>query len=301
MRTAVVVSLALTAAALGAARPASAEIQARIKVKAGDTLSTIARRHDCTVAALQRANDLPGTMILAGQELAVPVCRGKEAARPTRRVARIEIPLVAGQSVGRPWDGKLRRASQLPTGKGYLIRRPHRAYGAAHVVAHVRNAIARVRADHPRLHTLAIGDLSAKHGGSISEHRSHQSGRDLDLPGVVRQGHQRQPRSRRHLGPAGRVRADRRRSGRGPGHLRRLRGPGLAPRVGGGAGRRPRLPGAVVPVPGGQARRQGPGPARAQPRRSLPHPLQVPARRRRVRLTARPRPTTGAGAVTAPG
>ncbi|MBE7454729.1 MAG: penicillin-insensitive murein endopeptidase [Kofleriaceae bacterium] len=181
MRTAVVVSLALTAAALGAARPASAEIQARIKVKAGDTLSTIARRHDCTVAALQRANDLPGTMILAGQELAVPVCRGKEAARPTRRVARIEIPLVAGQSVGRPWDGKLRRASQLPTGKGYLIRRPHRAYGAAHVVAHVRNAIARVRADHPRLHTLAIGDLSAKHGGSISEHRSHQSGRDLDV------------------------------------------------------------------------------------------------------------------------
>jgi murein endopeptidase len=49
------------------------------------------------------------------------------------------------------------------------------------VVAHLRNAILAVRGDHPRLHTLAIGDLSAQTGGSITEHRSHQSGRDVDV------------------------------------------------------------------------------------------------------------------------
>ncbi len=186
MRTAVIARLALvTATALLAARPASAEIQARLRVKSGQTLSGIARRYDCTVAALQRANDLDGTTILAGQRLAVPVCKGKASARPGKRVANraaaIEIPLVAGQSVGQPWSGTLRRATRLPQGKGYLIRRPQRAYGAAHVVGRVRDAIASVRGDHRRLHTLAIGDLSAKRGGSISEHRSHQSGRDLDI------------------------------------------------------------------------------------------------------------------------
>src|SRR5690606_30635393 len=31
------------------------------------------------------------------------------------------------------------------------------------------------------VHRLAIGDLSARRGGPISEHHSHQSGRDVDL------------------------------------------------------------------------------------------------------------------------
>jgi LysM repeat protein len=169
------------------ASPARAEIQAHVKVKAGDTLTVIARRYDCTVAAVQRANALEGTLILAGQRLAVPVCRGKDARKgraDVRRVAhveRIEIPLVSGQSVGKPWSGKLRNATRLPQGRGYLIRRPLRAFGAAHVVARVRDAIATVRADHAGLHTLAIGDLSQKRGGAISEHHSHQSGRDLDI------------------------------------------------------------------------------------------------------------------------
>jgi murein endopeptidase len=45
----------------------------------------------------------------------------------------------------------------------------------------VQRAIKAVRKRFPRVHTLAIGDFSAKKGGSISEHRSHQSGRDVDL------------------------------------------------------------------------------------------------------------------------
>lgn len=185
MRSAALLSLALVATGLSAT-PASAEIAAHIKVRSGETLTSIARRYDCTIEALQRANALEGSLILAGQKLAVPVCRGKDAAKkPGRarvaRVEKIEIPLVGGQSIGRPWSGKLRNGVKLPAGSGYLIRRPARAYGAAHVVAQVRQAIRSVRADHRGLHTLAIGDLSQKRGGSISEHRSHQSGRDLDV------------------------------------------------------------------------------------------------------------------------
>lgn len=188
-RFAVVVSLVLSLGAASAvlARPAAAEIQARVRVKEGQTLSHIARRYACSVEALQRANRLDGTILQIGQKLEVPVCKGGKAqarAQRPRRVAAVEAVRaepVLGQSVGKPWSGRLRRPTKLPQGRGYLIRRPHRAWGAAHVVAHLRDAIVAVRESHPRLHTLAIGDLSAKSGGSITEHRSHQSGRDVDV------------------------------------------------------------------------------------------------------------------------
>lgn len=180
-RIAVVLSFAFV---LGV-RPAAAEIQARVKVKEGQTLSHIAKRYACSVEALQRANDLDGTIIQIGQKLAVPVCKkSARVAKPVRvanRVAAVRAEPIVGQSVGKPWSGRLRQATKLPKGRGYLIRRPHRSWGAAHVVAHLRDAIVAVRESHPRLHTLAIGDLSAKTGGSITEHRSHQSGRDVDI------------------------------------------------------------------------------------------------------------------------
>jgi murein endopeptidase len=69
----------------------------------------------------------------------------------------------------------------LPPGDGYHIRRPARAYGAAHVVDYLRRAIAEVRALYPDVHELAIGDLSAEIGGPISDHVSHRTGLDVDV------------------------------------------------------------------------------------------------------------------------
>lgn len=87
----------------------------------------------------------------------------------------------AGQSLGLPWRGRLQAASRLQVGEGYLVRRPHRAFGTETTIAHVQNALAAVRRSFPELHDIAIGDLSAEHGGPISDHRSHQSGRDIDI------------------------------------------------------------------------------------------------------------------------
>jgi LysM repeat protein len=92
-----------------------------------------------------------------------------------------EPPPITGQSVGLPWRGRLRDPDRLSEGEGYLLRRPHRTYGTKTTVAHVERALAELRQKFPRLHTLAIGDLSSERGGRISEHRSHQSGRDIDL------------------------------------------------------------------------------------------------------------------------
>lgn len=45
------------------------------RIRPGDTLSEIARDHDTTVEAIQRANDLDGTLIQAGDEILIPIGR----------------------------------------------------------------------------------------------------------------------------------------------------------------------------------------------------------------------------------
>jgi len=109
-----------------------------------------------------------------------------KAARHTRHKKRAHERVamrgpVHGQSVGAPWDGSLRDAATLPEGDGYKIRRPWRAYGTRSTVDIVHRVVTDVIADFPDNHVLAIGDLSAEHGGAVTEHRSHQSGRDADI------------------------------------------------------------------------------------------------------------------------
>jgi len=91
-----------------------------------------------------------------------------------------------GQSVGAPWDGALRDPAQLPDGDGYVIRRPWRSFGTSTTVDLVGRVVADWRLAFPDSHVLAIGDISAEHGGAITEHHSHQSGRDVDI-GLVYQ------------------------------------------------------------------------------------------------------------------
>ncbi|MEP6864997.1 MAG: penicillin-insensitive murein endopeptidase [Deltaproteobacteria bacterium] len=84
-------------------------------------------------------------------------------------------------SLGVPWAGALTHPAKLDAGDGYVVRRPSRAFGAKHVIDQLRAAIGEVHALYPDVHTLAIGDLSAEHGGKISDHHSHQSGLDVDV------------------------------------------------------------------------------------------------------------------------
>lgn len=98
------------------------------------------------------------------------------AVREERRVTRDRA-----QSVGRPWEGRLQGATQLKLGDGAYIRRPHRAFGTRKTVEYTRRAITETLELYPKAHVLSVGDLSSEHGGQISDHQSHQSGRDVDL------------------------------------------------------------------------------------------------------------------------
>lgn len=100
-------------------------------------------------------------------------------ATPTQIAASLGVTM--GASLGEPWNGELVGAERLPHGDGYRVRRPDLAYGVPYVVDHLRHCIAEVRALYPGVHTLAIGDLSAEHGGKLAAHKSHQSGLDVDV------------------------------------------------------------------------------------------------------------------------
>jgi LysM repeat protein len=140
------------------------------EVASGETLSSIAMRYGTSIEDLRALNGLQGDVIHPGQRLAVT----GGAVKPT-------IRLIAGQSIGRPQRGSLTNGVQLPRSAQYYRRRPEWAYGTQHVVDHTLSVIAEVNRAHPKVHRLAIGDISSPKGGTLPGHGSHQSGRDIDL------------------------------------------------------------------------------------------------------------------------
>jgi hypothetical protein len=186
---------------------ASPALAGRHVVQRGETLEYVARVYGCSTEVLLRANKLNTTLVRPGTVVTVPACNvaSRTKTRSTRRDdtdldarAQRALAVIDGtsvvkstraveidrdepsESVGQPWNGRLVNGEALPQGDGYRVRRPHRAYGASHVVDHLQAAIATVRAMYD-VHTLAIGDLSARGGGKIGDHHSHQSGLDVDV------------------------------------------------------------------------------------------------------------------------
>ena len=180
--------------------PAFAE---RVVVQRGETLEHVAARHGCTTEAVERANHVTTSLVPAGTVVTIPACKARTVAPPAppapavidddtkakQALAVIDgatwvatpVSHVSGEASGAPWAGKLANASRLQAGDGYVIKRPARSFGTKHLLEHLRGAIGLVRALYPNVPTLAIGDISAEYGGKISDHRSHQSGLDVDV------------------------------------------------------------------------------------------------------------------------
>jgi len=94
-------------------------------------------------------------------------------------------PLAPGLSgsVGVPHRGVLTEGVALPhSGEGYRLLRPDAArWGQQRLIDAIRQASADVARQQPGGAPLVVADLSARHGGRIPRHRSHRSGRDVDL------------------------------------------------------------------------------------------------------------------------
>jgi len=151
-------------------------------IQRGETLEHVAAAYGCSVDAVMRANGVDTTLLAPGTVVAVPDCsirsRAQRRTRTTASRPKSALPAATEPQV-RSDEPAL--GPKLPAGDGYVIRRPQLAYGAPHVVDHLRHVIAEVRALYPDVHTLAIGDISAEHGGKLAAHLSHQRGVDVDV------------------------------------------------------------------------------------------------------------------------
>jgi LysM repeat protein len=143
-------------------------------IKPGENLASIAKRYELEIEALleMQAEGLDDpNKIWVGQKLTV-VLPGE---------------IVEGFEPKKPKRGRLGAATRMPKGDGYILRRPHLAYGTERTVSLLQKVIKRYRkraGGGPELH---IGDISKKSGGPLSGHLSHQRGVDVDV-GLVLKG-----------------------------------------------------------------------------------------------------------------
>ncbi|MEM9695090.1 MAG: penicillin-insensitive murein endopeptidase, partial [Myxococcota bacterium] len=85
-------------------------------------------------------------------------------------------------SLGKPNGGALLNGVSMPESSRWQIVDPVRAFGTVETVAFLQTAINAVHEQFPKgTHPMFIGHLSRQKGGRLWPHRSHQSGRDVDL------------------------------------------------------------------------------------------------------------------------
>jgi penicillin-insensitive murein endopeptidase len=117
-------------------------------------------------------------------EAAKPVPPGTLPSDAASRPPAIDWSAFDSTSVRNPNDGSLRGGVPLPfTAPGLRFnpdRSPNARYGTVELVRGLVDAAARVDRELGGL-PVTINDLSHEQGGPIPHHRSHQSGRDVDV------------------------------------------------------------------------------------------------------------------------
>jgi penicillin-insensitive murein endopeptidase len=101
-------------------------------------------------------------------------------------VARAQDPLASGdaiaadsQSIGHTEAGRLEHAFALESRDGLVALRTNR-FGTRELVGLLERAADAIGREAPGS-VIAVGELSAEHGGFLPPHGSHQSGRDADV------------------------------------------------------------------------------------------------------------------------
>lgn len=160
-------------------------------VQAGDTWSSIATMHRVDYRDLLAYN-WPRPELTPGKEVTVWIDPGiprtvnlKHGPEP----GPLPEGLDGAQSVGAPNRGRLRGAVHLPESPLYTRGHERWLWGSSHAIKALIAGIADFRYSSGFDGELIIGSMSLRRGGRFRPHKSHQSGRDVDvrlplLPGV---------------------------------------------------------------------------------------------------------------------
>lgn len=148
---------------------------------AGDDDANDAGEHSTIDDGFESPDDTGGTgKAAAFSELGDAELRAK---------LRDDIGALGSMSVGRTNGGALVSGVRMPEGDNWQVLHPGLAWGTEETVTALAHAIDAVAAAFPGTPKAFIGDISAKNGGHLHPHISHQSGRDVDLSYYLTSGH----------------------------------------------------------------------------------------------------------------
>jgi len=83
--------------------------------------------------------------------------------------------------VGAPDGGRLVNGVRIPDGEGWRLQVAAASYGTSHAVASLVTALQAFSQQREHPHPLLLGAMSSRHGGPLPGHRTHQTGRDVDI------------------------------------------------------------------------------------------------------------------------
>jgi murein endopeptidase len=155
-----------------------------------------AKEDDCAKPAVDDDDDDHGTLddgfeapaAAAGpSSTPLPFADLDDAAIAAR--LRTDLGALGPMSIGRPHGGLLVAGVQMPAGANWELVSPGLAWGTQETVDALAHAIDSVAARFPDTPKAFVGNLSARHGGHLPPHVSHQSGRDVDLGYYLSTGH----------------------------------------------------------------------------------------------------------------
>ena len=116
------------------------------------------------------------------------------------------LSLAQSQPVGFYTDGTLENGQCLPPeGVGYTVfelsRNVGRIWGTNPLVQTIVCGASEMNTHYPNRDRLQVEDMSARHGGDISTHASHENGLDVDLQYFKADGQEHRPTAAQRYAP----------------------------------------------------------------------------------------------------
>lgn len=153
-------------------------------VRRGDTWDSVAKKLGVDVAKLRKFNPrLRDKLEPNGKQKVVAWIDldVSPAVALTTKLGQIRVR-GGGFSIGKPNRGRLVRGVELPDRPDlYTRRKPDEEYGSTHTIVQMLAAFTKFRHESGYKGEVSIGGMSRARGGRFRPHKSHQSGRDVDI------------------------------------------------------------------------------------------------------------------------
>jgi murein endopeptidase/LysM repeat protein len=157
---------------------------ARVRVEhvvvEGDTWGQIARRYGAASTDIRAYNVSRIGRSLDPEEV-VHVWVDPVVRADIERADEADLLRRGAYGVGSPADGRLVNGVQILEGPDWTLHFPSSAWGTTFAVNALMSALHQWRASSGFSGVLRIGSMSRQRGGEFGSHRSHQTGRDVDI------------------------------------------------------------------------------------------------------------------------